>query len=328
MRIPSYLKSTRAIAFFAFAAVYLGWGSTYLAIVLALETLPPFFIGATRFTAVGGILYLYARLAGAKAPSSRQWADAFLVGGLLFFVGNGTVVWAEQYVPSGVVALLVATVPLFMAALNAWQMGSPPRITVIGILLGLVGVAVLVNPWAEVGSVPWRPGLLLLFSCFSWSVGSLYARRLKTESKLLTAAMQMFAGGVLLMMVSAFRGEPWSIAWASVSARSVMGVVYLGVVGSFVAFSAYIWLLANVSAEKASTYAYVNPAVAVILGYFFAAEPLTSNMLVAGAIILVSVAMILLPRRAPKLRAVESPAELTPRGFPKTVEASLKSSLK
>jgi len=328
LKIPRSMKSYRFIAFMAFTAVYVGWGSTYLAIVLALESFPPFFIGGSRFLLVGAGLYAYVRLRGVKAPNARQWADAFLVGGLLFFVGNGTVVWAEQFVPSGVVALLVATVPLFVAGLNALHVGKPSALTLGGIVLGLVGVGVLVNPWQEVGVVPILPGVLLLFSCFCWSLGSLYSRRTQSGSRLLSASMQMFAGGLLLMLASAFRGEPSSIDWAAVSMRSVAGIIYLGIVGSVVAYTAYIWLLSNVSPEQASTYAYVNPVVAVLLGYVFVGEPITRTMLTAGAIILVSVAMILLPRRLPKLSAAPQESELGEGGLPTQAHGILKRAVK
>jgi drug/metabolite transporter (DMT)-like permease len=285
----------------AFAIVYFGWGSTYLAIRIALETLPPFALAATRFLLAGAALYAFARTFGAKAPTLRHWSNAALTGLALFFVGNGAVVWAERTVASGLVALLTATVPLLVALMESFS-GNGARLTphsLVGLVGGLLGVALLVGP-AATGGVPVLEASLVLGASVFWAAGSLFARGMaRPESASLTAAMQMLAGGIGLAAAATFRGEWSAIVWETVSTRSVLAVAYLAVVGSIVSFSAYMWLLRNVPSDRASTYAYVNPVVAIVLGYFLGHEALDGRRLAAATVIVLSVGLTLSARRLP-----------------------------
>lgn len=291
----------------AFAAVYLIWGSTYLAIRVSLETLPPFAMAAVRFLIAGALLYGWSRWRGAARPRAVEWRSAAIIGGFLLLGGNGLVVWAEQTVPSGIAALVVATVPLFMVALD-WMLGNRPSAAVVcGLALGFAGVAVLVGPsrlGAGLESVPFDPaGILgLIMASLLWSIGSLYAKRAPApEAPLLGIGMQMFLGGVLLAGVSLALGE--SIAVERVSARSIGALGYLIVFGAIIGFSAYVWLLKVASTSKVVTYAFVNPVVAVALGWWLAGEELSGRTLLAAAIIVFGVFLITTARPARRRRA-------------------------
>jgi drug/metabolite transporter (DMT)-like permease len=278
----------------AMAVVYVIWGSTYLAIRFAIESLPPFGMAATRFLVAGGILYLWARWRGAARPSRIHWRSALVVGGFLLLGGNGGVVWAEQHVDSGLTALLVATEPLWIAIL-LWMRSKSERPglrAVGGLLLGFLGLVLLVRPGGGGGADLVGAGVLVLAS-LSWAWGSLYGQRAPVpESPLLTTGMQMLSGGALLLVLSVATGEPAAFDPAAVTARSLLGVAYLVVFGSLVAFNAYVFLLRTASPVLVSTYAYVNPVVAVLLGWAFAGEPLTGWTLAAAAVILTGVALI------------------------------------
>ncbi|HEX7091511.1 MAG TPA: EamA family transporter [Longimicrobiales bacterium] len=282
----------------AFAAVYTIWGSTYLAILYAIETLPPFLMAGVRFVIAGSVLYAWAWLRGARRPVTLlHWKSALVVGGLLLLGGNGAVVWAEQRVASGLAALLVATVPLWMVLLD-WlrPAGVPPdRRTAAGIVIGLAGLALLVGPESLLGGGrvdPLGAGVLVAGS-LSWAAGSLYARGARLpDSALLATAMEMLAGGALLVLVGALTGEVGRLDPGAVSARSLLGLLYLIVFGSLVGFTAYTWLLGVSTPARVSTYAYVNPVVAVLLGWALAGEPLTPRMALAAAVIVAAVAAI------------------------------------
>ena len=286
----------------AFAIVYLGWGSTYLAIRIALETLPPFALAAVRFLLAGFALYAFARLRGAERPTLRHWVNTGVTGLGLFLVGNGAVVWAERTVASGVVALLTATVPLLIALFETFRPGHHERISpwsLLGLVGGLAGVALLVGN-ADTGGVPPFEAALVLLGSIAWASASLFARGMeRPKSASLSAAMQMIAGGVGLTVAAALHGEWTHLAWETFSARSVGAMLYLAAVGSIVSFSAYMWLFRNVPSDRASTYAYVNPVVAVLLGHWLGNEVVTSRTIVAGAVIVVSVGLTLTARRLP-----------------------------
>lgn len=279
----------------ALGAVYLIWGSTYLAIKFAIETLPPLSMAGARFVTAGVLLYLWMRLRGESRPTLLHWMNATVVGGCLLLGGNGGVVWAQQYVPSGITALIVATVPLWMVSLE-WFRGVRPNGGVIaGLLLGLLGIVLLIGP-GELQThreVHLGGALVLLFAAFSWAVGSIYARRASLPSSaLLATGMEMIMGGALQLLVGSLMGEWGRLELDSVSWRSALSFIYLIIFGSWVGFSAYIWLLRVTTAAIASTYAYVNPVVAVFLGWALAGEIFSERMLLAAGIIVVAVALI------------------------------------
>jgi drug/metabolite transporter (DMT)-like permease len=281
----------------AFLAVYLIWGSTYLAILFAIETIPPFLMAGARFLLAGGVLLAWTRWHGAPMPTREEWRGATLVGLLLLLGGNGAVVWSEQWVPSGLVALLVATVPLWMVILHwLWGGGSRPGpALLLGIAWGLVGVALLVGS-QEIGSGSREDllgGLVVLGGSLSWAFGSVWQRRARLPRHPHTAsAAQMIGGGAGLLVAAALAGDLGRFDPGAVSLRSAVSVLYLVVFGSLVAFSAYLWLLRVTTPARASTYAYVNPVVALLLGWGLAGEPLGGRTLLAAFVILTSVMII------------------------------------
>jgi drug/metabolite transporter (DMT)-like permease len=288
--------------FIAFAAVYVIWGSTYLAIRYAVEDIPPFLMGGSRFFAAGAMLWIVLKLWNATGASWRQWRSAAIIGTLLLAGGNGGVSWAEQKIPSGVAALLVAGVPMWMVLLN-WIWGQkhrPSLRTVSGLVVGFVGLTVLMAPWT------WRydadlhvPGLFaLLAATVSWAVGSIYSKTADLpRSPLLATAMEMAAGGAVMMAIGLLRGELSGWSWQSVQAPALWSYLYLVFVGSLGGFSAYIYLLKHTSPARASTYAFVNPMVAVLLGWLIADEALTGRIVAAGGLIILGVIVILLPKQ-------------------------------
>lgn len=309
MKAPSRLALIAA-----FGAVYVIWGSTYLAIRFAVETLPPFLMAATRFLVAGGLLLAWVgRRRGGERLTARHWGAATVVGGLMLLAGNGTVVWAEQFVASGLVALLVATVPLWMVLLDWARPGGtrPGPAVVLGLAVGFAGVAVLIGPGnGAADAVALLPALALLGASAAWALGSIYSRRASLPSTpLLSTAVQMLAGGALLAVVGLASGEAAAIDPEVISQRSVLGLVYLIVFGSLIAFSAYVWLLRVSTPAKVSTYAYVNPMVAVLLGAALANEPLTPRVGVAALLVIAAVALVTLKRRAPAAESATRDAE-------------------
>ncbi|MFC1660136.1 EamA family transporter [Gemmatimonadota bacterium] len=290
----------------ALAGLYFIWGSTYLAIRIAIDTLPPLLMGAVRFLLAGGILFAWAGSRGAPVGTLRQWRTSAISGILMLAGGNGAVVWAEQFVPSGLVSLLVATVPLWILLLD-WLFGSggrPGGGILFGIIWGFLGVALLFSG-AEIGQGTAQDllgGLLVLGGAVAWATGSLVVRYgSRPRSPGMGTAIQMLAGGTVLLFVAAARGEPAMVDLGSVSAASVGAFLYLVVLGSLVGFSSYVWLLRRTSPAVASTYAYANPVVALFLGWAFAGEPLGSRTFLAAFVILTSVVIITARRvsRAP-----------------------------
>ncbi len=294
--------ASQASIWTAMIAVYLVWGSTYLAIRYAVATMPPFLMVAIRFLVAGGILFLFRRARGDQAPTRVEWRSAAIIGFLLLVGGNGGVVWAEQRVDSGITALMVGAVPLWIALLELLRLGKngnhnrPSLLAILGVLVGFVGIAMLVGPVGLSGStviIDPLGALVLLLAAFSWAVGSLYSRGAHLPaSPLLGTGMEMLAGGVGSLALSALFGEWRYVHLPSISATSITGLIYLIIFGSLVGFAAYTWLLRNAPTTLVSTYAYVNPVVAIFLGSLIAKEPVTPRMLVAAAIILGAVAII------------------------------------
>src|SRR5919202_311004 len=290
-----------ARAWGALATLYVVWGSTYLGIMLAIRTLPPFLMSSARFLVAGAFLFALSPRRGRL----RAWAAALVAGGALLTIGNGGITWAEQRVDSGVAALLVATMPLWLALFDRIVFGR--RLAAVGwtgLLVGLGGVALLVSPGG--GGTDLLGGLACVGCAVSWAAGTLYARRAPLPSQPgLASGVQMLAGGVLLAVAGLAAGEAGDVHLSQISGESLLAVAYLVVVGSIVAFSCFQWLLHNAPLSIVSTYAYVNPVVAVLLGAAFLGEPLTMRTLVAGAAIVVSVVLIVGGGRVrlPRLRA-------------------------
>lgn len=288
----------------AFAAIYFIWGSTYLAIKFAIETIPPFFMAGTRFLVAGSVLYAFARGRGVPRPHRKNWLAAASVGGLLLLGGNGSLVWSEQRVASGLAAILLATIPIWMVLLDSLRKDGA-RLTgrvVGGLGIGLAGLGILVGPAKLWGSS--RVDLLgagvLMFGALSWSVGSLYSRGAKLPgSPFLASAMEMLAGGAMLIVLGFLAGEGKQLHWQAIALRSTAGLCYLIVFGSLLGFTAYIWLLGVVSTARVATYAYVNPIVAVFIGWGFGGELLSARELLATGTIVAAVALILSHRPRP-----------------------------
>ncbi|MBL8857500.1 MAG: EamA family transporter [Planctomycetes bacterium] len=293
----------------AFAAVYVLWGSTYVAIKFAVETLPPFVMAGARFTAAGLILLAWTHWRGAPAATWRQWKNAAVGGAFLIMISNGLVCWSEKRVDSSLAALMVATVPLWMMTLDWLRPGGkrPRPLTGLGVLAGLVGVAILV--WPETGAVRIDPlGILaLIVATLAWSIGSLFTRTADMGGSMLKgAAMQMLCGGVLQFAVGGLRGEWNEFDALHVTLKSVLSLVWLLVAGSLVGFTAYMWLLRHTSTTRAATYAYVNPIVALILGAFLAQEELTPRRLIGACVVVGGVVLSLTFASTPPPRPASS----------------------
>jgi len=292
--------SSRRKVLIAFALLYLVWGSTYLAIAYAVATIPPYLMAGVRFVIAGTALYLWVRLRGGPRPTPAQWRNAAVLGGLMLVLGIGTVSWAEQRVPSGLTALVIATVPLWLVVFH-WLSGGPRPgpFRVLGIVLGLAGVGLLVQPGAHGGVDPIGAGVLCL-ATMSWAIGSLYARKADLpESPLLTTAMEMLAGGVMNTAVGVAAGETAHLHLAAISAPSLFGLAYLIVFGSIIGYSAYTYLVSATTPARLGTYAYVNPVIAILLGWLVRGEPIGSRTLLAMAIIIGAVVLLTLSPRSP-----------------------------
>ena len=282
----------------ALLAVYIFWGGTYLAMKFAVETLPPFIMAGIRFITAGAIVYVWQIIQGGERPKAIHWKNATIVGGLLLFTGNGSIVWAEQMVSSGLAAIIVAIVPLWMTLLAwLWQGGERPRGMVFGgLMLGFIGIMLLVkNSGGEVanGSSQWLGYLAILFASVSWAVGSIYSRVAKLPSApFMAIGMQMLTGGILCLLFGLLTGEASRFDLAQISLQSALSLGYLIIFGSIIGFSAYIWLLKAADPTVVSTYAYVNPVVAVILGWVLAGEQMTLQDGMGATVILLAVIII------------------------------------
>ncbi|MGA2082903.1 MAG: EamA family transporter [Holophaga sp.] len=286
----------RLITLTALLIVYFLWGGTYLGIRLAVATIPPYLMAGTRFLLAGSLVYLYARLTGAEPPLRAHWIDGGIAGGLLLLGGNGLICWSEQLVPSGIAALLVATVPLWMILLGLLGKDRrwPGIVVLVGILLGFSGIGLLVLPAGGASGRVNPAGIAaLVVASFLWSLGSLSSRRARVPaSPLLAVSLQMIVGGALMLLASGLLGEWPRLVLARVTLKSVLGMGYLVLFGSIIAYSAYIWLLKNADPTWVSTYAFVNPIVAVFVGWLIAGERLTTHSLWATVVILLSVVII------------------------------------
>lgn len=285
----------------AFAVVYLVWGSTYLGIRIAVATLPPFLLSGTRFVAAGLLLYAWARVRGAPAPGRREWVGALWIGILLVAGANAVVGWAEQRVPSGLAALIVAGMPLWVALFQRVAPEAKPIAgsRLLGLVLGFVGLALLLSGRGEsTQGIPLLRLGSLVFSSASWALGSVLSRRVgMSRDPMLASAMSMLAGGVVALGIGVAGGELSTFDAARVSAASVAAWAYLVVFGSMLAFTCFTWLVKVVDPARVSTYAYVNPVVALLLGWWLAREPLGLRTLVAAPVILLGLVLVLRPDR-------------------------------
>lgn len=294
-----------------FAAIYFVWGSTFLAIRVAVEGMPPFLMAGTRFLSAGAFLYVWRRWGHGEKPEPRHWPGAALVGTLLFMGCNGAVTWSEQRVPSGLTALMLATIPLWMVLLDAMSRprGSSPGVAsplnarvMTGVVLGIAGLAILLGPGKLLGSRELEPmgAVVLLGGSICWATGSLISRWIpQARPSALAAGMQMLTGGAVLLLASTATGELSRVTSAALGVRAILALLYLIVFGSVIGFTAYTWLLSVTSPARVSTYAFVNPVIAVLLGWVLAGEPLSARTLLASAVIVVAVAMIISFRPAP-----------------------------
>jgi drug/metabolite transporter (DMT)-like permease len=301
----------------AFAIIYFVWGSTYLAIRVGVREVPPFLLAGMRFVAAGVILYAWMRLKGNASPTLREWRSATLLAVLIFVLDYGFVFWAERRVTSGVAAVMMATIPVFMTLSEIAFLGTQRLSLRLGValLVGIGGVAVLVSHSGTFGEGPidTAGAIALLVGAISWSVASVLTRRLTLPaSKSMSSAAQMLAGGVLLTLTAAALGEFRDFHPQAVSRDAWMSLVYLIVAGSIVAFTAYVWLLHHESPTKVGTYAYVNPVIAVALGYFFGGEVVGPRTLLGTLLVLVSVVVITTtPKRRVRSDVVTGAAPLS-----------------
>lgn len=277
--------------------MYIFWGGTYVGIKLAMETIPPFLMAAVRFLVAGGIMYGWMHFTGVQKPSATHWIRAGSLGLLMPFIGNGGIVWAEQMIPSGVAALLVGTVSLWMVILNwLWfDQERPTLVVLVGLAAGFAGVYILLRPDKILSGEPINPlgVILLLVASFSWAFGSLYSRRAELpQSPFMTTAIEMIVGGAAFLIVSLLAGEWKEIHFQEITAVSVWSLVYLITFGSIIGFTVYAWLIKAASPTLVSTYAFVNPVVAVFLGWLILAEPFNVRISLATMTIVLAVALI------------------------------------
>ena len=281
----------------AFAAVYLIWGSTYLAIKYVIETIPPFIAAGSRNLFAGLVLYLIARQRGDAAPTRLQWRDGVLAGILMITVGNGGVTWAEKSISSSIAALLVGLTPVWMVLFD-WlrpRGTKPSGLVMLGLAVGFAGVALLAlspkdSPHSTYG---WGVAAVLAAS-LCWAFGSIFNRTAhKPAGPFMPGATQLTTGGAILFVIATFAGEWNQFSFAQISLRSFVAWLYLMIAGSIIAYTAYVWLLQATSPARVSTYAYVNPFVAVLLGCTIGGEPLSREMMIAGALIIAAVVLVL-----------------------------------
>jgi drug/metabolite transporter (DMT)-like permease len=309
--LPSHARTSLLLA--AFAAVYLVWGSTYLAIRVGVETVPPLMFAGLRHFAVGLFLYPILRWKTGFRPTAANWKSAAVTGCLLLFVGNGGVSWAEQIVPSGVTALLVTMVSLWLVIVDWLRPGGVrpvPRV-LLGLILGFAGVALLVGPshWGGSARVDLRGVAVLVIASFAWACGSIYSKHgAMPRSALLGVAMQSFSGGVALLMAGLLSGEFHRFRFAAVSPRSWGALAYLIVFGSCIGLSAYLYILQKSTSARVATYALVNPVVALILGWLFADEIISLRTVLAAVVILTAVVLVITaPHGAPAAKEDREP---------------------
>jgi drug/metabolite transporter (DMT)-like permease len=302
----------------AFAAIYIVWGSTYLGIRVAVETMPPFLMGAARFLIAGVVLMLLVRGRGAPKPTARQWRDNAIIGTFLLLGGNGLVSWAEQSLDSGFTALVIGIQPVFMVLTEwAWRGGQrPTSVTFAGLLLGFVGLAWLVSPWesAATTGIDFPAVAVVLLSCGFWCFGSIWSRHVKNPAPpFLASAMQMLCGSVALFIGAVAHGDLAALHVSAISRSSFLAFLYLALIGSLVGFSTFVWLMKHSTPARVSTYAYVNPIVAVFLGWLILDEQVTPRTILATILIVAAVVIITTQKsRKTGTQAKATPSLLSP----------------
>ena len=292
-------EPSRPLVIAAFAALYIIWGSTYLAILIALKNIPPFFLVGSRFFLAGFILYLWCRLQGEKLPALDSLAKISFSGILMLFFGTGAVVWVEQYLPTGVAAIIVATLPLWFVILDKrqWKNYFSNKWIIVGLLIGFAGVMML---FADKSSLNFTGDRMKLISFFvllggtvSWAIGSLYSKYKPVDGSTgMKAAIQMMAAGIFALPIGFITGEQNHFSFSQISFYSLTAMAYLITIGSLVGYMAYVWLLSVKPPSLVGTYAYVNPVVAVFLGWLIAGEQITRQQVIALIVILGGVIMV------------------------------------
>jgi drug/metabolite transporter (DMT)-like permease len=309
----------------AFAALYLIWGSTYLAILFAIQSIPPFLMAGMRFLLAGVIMYAIARWRGEPKPAAITWRTALVVGGCLLLCGNGAVTIAEKWVPTGLAALIVATVPIDIALLG-WLTGTaarPTGLTWLGLIGGFVGVGILVGPAFAGASNGARHHFalgvaILLLGSLLWSAGSLYSRRAKTAASVFVGAgQQMICGGALLFILGMVLGEQHHFVMNRITWLSIGAFAYLVLIGALIGYTAYFYLLRVCDPAKVATYAYVNPIVAILLGIMFAGETLTLRTIFGAGLIIGSVAIVIMAQQMRSKTKLPVPAVILPADCPR-----------
>jgi drug/metabolite transporter (DMT)-like permease len=292
-------QPSKALVIAAFASLYIIWGSTYLAILLALKTIPPFLMAGSRFVIAGLLLYIWCRLRGEKTPPISSVTKISLAGILMLFFGTGTLVWVEQYLPTGVAAIIISTVPLWFVLIDKrnWKMNFSSKSIILGLMIGFAGVVLLFsgkNAFSFAGDkMKMISFIVMLVGSLFWAAGSLYSKYTATEgSTTIKAAIQMLAAGLLFLLVGFVLGEHHNFNFSNISVQSWVSLIYLITMGSLVGYMSYVWLLSVKPPALVGTYAYVNPVVAVFLGWLIVGEPITSQQLMALAIILGGVIMV------------------------------------
>lgn len=310
-------RPSRTAFVVAFASIYIIWGSTYLGIRVAVETIPPFFMGAGRFLLAGLVLLLVVQLRGAPRPTARQWCDNAIIGAFLLLGGNGFVSWAEKSLHSGLTALIIGIQPVFMVLTEwAWPGGHRPgRATFLGLLLGFAGVAYLVSPWQDtaITNIHLPSVGLVLLACASWAFGSIWSRHVKNPAPPFQAsALQMIGGSASLFLGGVIHGEFATFKLSAISGSSTGAFFYLAFVGSLVGFSTFVWLMKHTTPARVSTYAYVNPVVAVFLGWLILHEEITQRTLLATVLIVTGVVIINTQKACQPKLSVIPPVSLAP----------------
>ncbi len=301
--MPSHDKTPPWQTILAFATIYLVWGSTFLAIRIGVQAAPPLLFAAMRFVVAGALLFGWTLLRRESRPTAKQWRSIFILAVLIFLIDYGLVFWAEQRIASGIAAVIMATIPAFTALFEILILKTQ-RLTArlaIALTIGLAGVAILMSHAFNLGDAPVdTPGAIaLIIGSITWSLASVLSRRLPLpESKFVSSGAQMLVGGILLTLAAAAHHEFRGFAFSSVSRAGWLALIYLIILGSLIAFTVYVWLIHHQSPTKVGTYAYVNPVVAVVLGYFFAAEPVGLRTLLGAACVLIGV-IIITTRRTP-----------------------------
>jgi drug/metabolite transporter (DMT)-like permease len=300
----------------AFAIIYFVWGSTFLAIRVGVREVPPFLLAGIRFLVAGIVLYGWMRARSTPSPTAREWGSASFLALLIFVFDYGLLFWAERRVPSGIAAVMMATIPAFMAIAEIVFLRTQ-RLTVrlgLALFLGMAGVAVLVGRSMSLGEAPvdTKGACALIFAAISWSIAASLSRKLPLPAaKAMSSGAQMLAGGVLLTLTAALLGEFRGFHAQAVSSEAWLALAYLIVAGSIVGFTAYVWLIGHESPTKVGTYAYVNPVVAVLVGYFLGGEAIGPRTIVGTLLVLVSVVVITTtPKKAPELNPAVTEAEL------------------